>query len=157
MNPTVSSVIESTSTQSLDFTVVTCVIAYKGKFLALQRARKDGQYGMWGIPGGKLDEAELPPQGLSREILEETQLDITPSSFQELSKAYITNPYDGHYCVYLFFINLTKPPQITINQEEHSDYRWVTIEEFESLNLLVSQGQAFNLIKNQLPALLSAK
>ncbi|KKL57912.1 hypothetical protein LCGC14_2230710, partial [marine sediment metagenome] len=64
--------------------VVTCFIQQKDKILILQRARKDLQYKLWGIPGGKLDKYEPPIQGLIREIKEEIDITISSKEFSLL-------------------------------------------------------------------------
>ena len=57
------------SNVKIDFQVVTCFMEYKGKVLVLQRGRRDDQFGLWGIPSGKLDDQETPRDALSREHL----------------------------------------------------------------------------------------
>jgi len=135
---------------SIDFEVVTCFIEYNDKFLVLQRARKDEQFGLWGIPGGKLEKNECPRAGLSREIFEETNILICSDAFQFLERAHSYNRYDGGYLLYLFYVKLYQPPEIKINIHEHTAFQWVSFEEFMNLNLLISQGLAFNLVKDKL-------
>ena len=73
----------------------------------------------WDLPGGHIHEDEDEIVGLKREIKEETTLDIT--SPEEISqegriKFYKTRQYSGT-------IELS---------EEHTDHKWVTIEELDS-------------------------
>ena len=140
----------SSNNQTIDFEVVTCFIKHKNEYLVLQRGRKDAQFGLWGIPGGKLDQGEAPEKGLSREIFEETGIIISEESFQLLNKAHSVNPFDGSYLLYLYFVELKRKPKILINSDEHLNYKWVDMNNFEKLELLVSQGPAFRFIKNKL-------
>jgi ADP-ribose pyrophosphatase YjhB (NUDIX family) len=51
-----------------------------GRVLLGRRAH-DPSAGLWDIPGGFLDEGEHPLDGLRRELLEETGLEIEPTEF----------------------------------------------------------------------------
>lgn len=136
--------------ENIDFEVVTCFIHYNGKFLVLQRGRRDSQFGLWGIPGGKLEKNENPVEGLIREIFEETSIIVSKKSLRLLDQAHSVNPYDGSYILYLYYVDLDHEPIVIINNTEHLNYKWVTLSEFEKLNLLVSQGLAFNFVKNKI-------
>jgi ADP-ribose pyrophosphatase YjhB (NUDIX family) len=52
----------------------------EGRVLLARRAA-DPDAGLWDAPGGFLDEGELPEDGLRREFLEETGLDIEIGTF----------------------------------------------------------------------------
>lgn len=129
--------------------VVTAFLQSGEKFLVLQRARKDAQHTLWGIPGGKLDPGELPEEGLIREIQEETQIN-DQLAFQLLGTALSCTPSDGEYALYLFHSFLPKHPSVIINSQEHSSFKWVTLAQFEELELLTAQREAFELVKDKL-------
>lgn len=88
----------------------------------------------WDFPGGKLEPGETPEQGLEREIQEETSLKVTIDSIdyifpmlEELpEREYILLVYE---CQYI-------GGEITLNPEEHDEYRWVTFEELPKLDLI---------------------
>ena len=130
--------------------VVTCFIQKGDKILVLQRARKDEQHGLWGIPGGKLDNDELPVPGLLRELREETDLNISPSSLKLLGTALSHTSCDGLYGLYLFHCTIPRYTEIKINTSEHYDSKWVTLDKFESMDLLTAQGEAYELVKRDL-------
>lgn len=130
--------------------VVTCFLSYKDRVLVLQRARKDIQHQLWGIPGGKLEKDELPIPGLIREIYEETKLKFCETDFHLLSTALSKTPCDGQYGLYLYHAHLETKPLIQINSDEHYAYLWVRIMDFKKLNLLTAQGEAFDLVEDQL-------
>ena len=136
--------------KNIDFGVTTCFIEYKGKYLVLQRGRKDAQYGLWGIPGGKLEKGESPLSALSREIFEETGIIVSQDSFTYLDRAYSTNPHDGRYILYLYKAILHKKPLVLINTKEHLDFQWSSLDQIDKLDLLVSQGLAIDLVKEKL-------
>ena len=134
--------------------VVTCFIQYQNKILVLQRARKDIQYKLWGIPGGKLLLRESPIKGLLRELKEELGISFTSHDIQLLGTAKSNTLCDGEYGLYLFYLPLLSPVEIHINLQEHFAYKWVTLEEFCSLKLLSAQGEAFRIVEKQLTKLI---
>lgn len=147
MSPVLTPLVESGIVQeSVNVHVVTCFLDYMGKILVLQRGRRDQQFGMWGIPGGKMDEGESPREALSREIFEETGIIIPNTSFQFLDRALSENRCDGSYILSLYYMKLNHSPSVLINTKEHLSYRWVTLPEFEKLNLLISQGLAYKFV-----------
>lgn len=152
-----SSETEEDNLENLDFKVVTCFIEFENKFLFLQRARKDSQHKLWGIPGGKLDADETIRSALKRELFEELNLLFNENSFLFLSKGLSNNPYDGKYLLYLYYLSLDSYPKITLNAEEHYKYKWIDIENLDKINLLVSQGRAIDLVKNKLKDLIYNK
>ncbi len=138
------------SLQKHDFSVATCFIEYDGKILLLQRAKKDSQFKLWGIPGGKLEISEQPIDALVREIKEELGLSVKKSEIEFLHSTSMKNKCDGSYQLYIYFLKLDTLPLITINQLEHLNYQWTTLENFSSYPLLFCQGIAFDLVKKKL-------
>jgi len=130
--------------------VVSCFIQVKDKILILQRAKKDEQHLLWGIPGGKLGANELPVQGLAREIYEETRLKIDSSLFEFLGKAISQTSCDGVYGLYVYHTFLTKKAEISVTMQEHLAFRWVSIQDFEKTKLLTAQYEAYQLVKEKL-------
>ncbi len=130
--------------------VVTVFLQNEDKILVLQRARNDLQHKLWGIPGGKLDNGEDPIQGLCREVLEETTIDISGQSIQLLGTALSRTPCDGQYGLYLYHLKVSGNPAVKINQEEHYDFKWLTLDEFKKLNLLTAQREAFLFVESKL-------
>jgi 8-oxo-dGTP diphosphatase len=78
--------------------------------------------GEWDLPGGHIHEGEDDIVGLMREVKEETTLDIaSPEKIHEEGriKFYKTSQYHGT-------IELS---------DEHTDYKWVTIEQLDSYTI----------------------
>ncbi|HUD10908.1 MAG TPA: NUDIX domain-containing protein [Candidatus Saccharimonadia bacterium] len=62
--------------------VVTCSVYYEDTFLVIRRrdaAKKFG--GLWAFPGGKVEKSETVAGAIRREILEETNLELTDRLF----------------------------------------------------------------------------
>ncbi len=83
------------------------------------------------IPGGKLDEGECLEDCLKREIFEETGLEIVKENFFDYYEVVLPNRY---YLV-MYFICKIKNFNLNINNEEISEYRWVSKSDFYKFNL----------------------
>jgi len=110
--------------------VVNGIILNKSKFLIIKR--KEGLHaGKWAFPGGILEKGETDKDALVREIKEETNLDI-----KKIGRKISTYNYKRENELvtgnsYLIFVNSF---DVKINNEI-DDFRWVTIEELENLEL----------------------
>lgn len=125
--------------------VVSCFLEHNGEVLLLKRAKKDSQYGLWGIPGGKQHEKESLKEALLREIKEEISLELLHDHIEMLCKCPMKNRCDGEYFLHIYYAKLLNRPQITLNSSEHSAFAWTPIENFKEYPLLFCQGQAFDL------------
>jgi 8-oxo-dGTP diphosphatase len=105
--------------------------------LTLQRSRSDTRFaGQWDLPGGNVDFGENHRQAITREIMEETSLQVGPVQVLEV----ITH-FEAEQQVYMLFVGHTCQ---AINTDirlsaEHIAYQWVTAETF--LTLEVAQLQ----------------
>lgn len=98
-----------------------------GRILVLWRSSTHPRYAHHlDFPGGLIDEGELPEDAVSREIFEETGLDV-PAPDLKLVK--IRHPHTGS--TQRFFVaNLNlSAPEIVISWE-HESYKWLSLEEF---------------------------
>jgi 8-oxo-dGTP diphosphatase len=93
----------------------------------------------WDLPGGDLDFGEEPLAGISREIREETGLEIIDLA-----------PFDvdsrirgGEFWVTIAYIANTTLSNIRLSNE-HDEFRWVTPKEFLKLE---SSEKLYNFVK----------
>jgi len=93
------------------------------KVLILKSSDKNEKHaGEWDLPGGHIHEGEGDIEGLKREVKEETGLDIASPEMvldDGRKKFYKTSQYRGT-------IELS---------DEHTEYKWVTIEELDSYTI----------------------
>lgn len=136
--------------------VVTCFLQTENKFLVLQRAREDVQYGLWGIPGGKLQDGEEPYIGMARELYEETGLCLSTNKLTLMDIAISHTDCDGEYGLYLFYAT-TESQAIQLSSSEHLAFKWVPLDEFVKLPLLHAQLDAFKWVADELEALVYEK
>lgn len=82
--------------------------------------------GIWDIPGGTLDDGEDPEQGAIRETKEETGLDV-----KNLSLLYYTSNVDlkkNKQFIRLIFVGTCTNPNVILNQADHDQYRWISVD-----------------------------
>jgi mutator protein MutT len=114
--------------------------AYKGKqgagiiytdgkqILLLKRSEKGDHNGTWGIPGGKAERGETPIDTAIRECKEECGHGAEGSRFDKL------HTKDGSHSWTTFFYAVDEPFDCTIS-DEHSDWKWVKINDLNKMNL----------------------
>lgn len=103
----------------------------KDLILALKRWPKDVRRpNTWDLPGGNITYPEEHLKGMVREIREETGLAVT-----DLQPIQVRSRYDRKDKVYYLFIgHIGKALSENVKLSyEHTEYKWVTREEFLSL------------------------
>lgn len=99
------------------------------KFLLLIRNSDDkSRPGDYDIPGGSLKNGETYDIGLQREVKEETGLEIVNVEPILIKTSY--SETDDKYFIYIGFVATAVNDSVLINKEEHSDYKWITLQEF---------------------------
>ncbi|MFT5904893.1 MAG: phosphoserine phosphatase [Cryomorphaceae bacterium] len=104
--------------------VCALIVNSDGKFLACQRSSETSLAGKWEFPGGKIEPGESAQAALTREILEELEVNI--SILRPLS--IVMHRYPGFEIAlspFLCEINDSEVP----NALEHSQIRWVNLAE----------------------------
>jgi len=127
------------------YKVVAAVIVDKGKYLCLQRGKTKFTYttNKWEFPGGKVEVGETEPKALKREILEEMDYPIEVNEhlitveyrypdFSIALSAYICTPLNGS-----FILN------------EHQNYKWLEMQELDSLDWAAADIEIVNEIKKK--------
>lgn len=125
--------------------VSTVFMEYAETLLLLKRTRCSLSPHTWGIPGGKLEKNETPLEGLLREIWEELQLSPQVEQLVFQRSLYVSHP-KVDYRLHLFRWKLDKKPFIVLDPKEHVDYVWQPIKEFDAVNLLEGQLEAFKYV-----------
>ncbi len=120
--------------------VAGCFCEFEGKVLYLKRHPQKHQGGFWGIPGGKLDPGESPTQAVIREVFEETGIIIPQEDL-----VYMGPEYAHHHMEYIFHVfrvTLRMVPVMNLGLEEHTEGRWVTVDEGFQLPLMAGGKEA---------------
>jgi 8-oxo-dGTP diphosphatase len=122
-----------------------------GRVLLTRRAFEP-YAGMWDLPGGFLDEQEHPLDGLRRELLEETGLEIEPA---EWFGAFLV-PYEGRTV-----LNLVWRARVAGGDERPSDdvseLRWFSHEELPPLDEIAMAEALRTWLEQEFPGARSGK
>ena len=103
-------------------------IVNDGKFLALEMTKhpEHAPQGGWFVVTGGVEENESPEDTVTREVLEETGLNIEEIISLNWGSIY---EWGGELCEEQNFITFVKSGEVVLN-EEHSDYQWLSLDEF---------------------------
>jgi dihydroneopterin triphosphate diphosphatase len=118
------------------------------KFLLCLRNTSKVYGGQWRMIGGKIKENETAKDAALRELKEETQL--TPKLFWSVPT--LNQYFDFkrnvlmHIPVFAAQINEFDKPVLN---EEHTEFKWVELDDIEQFNLWPEQLRIIHLIHNQ--------
>ena len=104
-----------------------CIIIDNGKVLLIEQTQ-----GHWGFPKGHVEENETEVETATREVKEETNIDVEIDENKRYTMEYYTDK--GAYKQVVFYIAKKIGGEEKYQEEEIIDMRWVTLE--EALKLL---------------------
>ncbi len=118
------------------------VVGSDGKILALKRAADDhSRGGNWDLPGGGYEQGEEVISAIKREVMEEAGL--TVNSLRPIFVDNHTNVKSGFFAglnVFgICYVSNDWEGEVQIS-DEHTEYKWVTPEEFKSYNFGEDNG-----------------
>ena len=105
----------------------------RDRVLLIQRARKP-YFGMWSLPGGRLEPGETPEDAAQREVLEEVGL--TCFRLMPIRKMFLGE--GGHFVLQVFATEGFEG-EVTPS-DEVSAYRWVRLSDLYGLNTTPDLG-----------------
>lgn len=105
---------------------VLVIVTKNNKFLTVQRSKTDKWMPLsWSLPGGHIGEGESPYRAAKRELKEETSLSANTLVFLTIKHSKDNNKLHLYKCD-----DFDGDVQLNF---EHSDYKWVTIDEIDDL------------------------
>lgn len=139
---------------------------YTYKVLVLHHKKLD----KWVVPGGHIEDNENPIQAIAREIREETGISefelisfkhtsysLFSDSKELLAPEWITEELipktkseNQHMHIDLFYVALTKEPNIHLNKDESNNIKWVDILELDQLDAFDSTKCFANMLLKKL-------
>jgi len=114
------------------FRVVSKAIIVKdGKMLLLKRNRNlTKKRTLWDVPGGGIERGESFEEGLHREVKEECGLSI---EVMDIVKAWTVYDYDVQVAG-ITYLTKYASGEVALS-DEHEEYKWVTLDECENLEI----------------------
>ena len=101
----------------------------------------------WDIPGGTLEDGEDPTVGVTREVKEETGLDIhQPQLF--FQKSDVDSGKNKQF-ITLIFLTRYSGGNIVLNPDEHDEYKWVTISDIQKYRTVDYLVECLNLLASR--------
>ena len=118
--------------------VITAIVKNKNKFLILKRSSSmEIHPNKWSFPGGKLEKGEDIYDCLSRELKEETGLEIQPE-LQYISDYTYERPNKDWTLGFCFLVT-SESNQVKLSSE-FTDYKWITKSEFKNYDFRFGRG-----------------
>src|SRR3989338_311883 len=113
--------------------VKACIQNEEGNYLVMLRAKPytGGVGPRWDIPGGRITPGEPILQALAREIKEETSMTMQGEPRILYAQDILRN--EGLHVVRLTFIAQAHG-NVVLDSEEHSQFKWVTLAEFKTMD-----------------------
>jgi len=116
---------------------VSAVIARPdGSFLLVHKPRKNDA---WQIPQGGVEEGESKEEAASRELMEETNIKVDPTSFTLCSQTYQYDFPEGFMRAekpkykgqILYFLKAEVPQEteVQVDNRELDDYKWIMVND----------------------------
>ena len=120
---------------------VAIVVVHDGKILLVEHTKEERKY--WLLPGGGLEWGEGLKEALSREVEEETGLEVEVGDLLFVSETLA--PGGQRHVIHLVFEGELQGGEINVPQEERiTDVGWVPLERIEDLTLHPPMQQALN-------------
>ena len=122
----------------------------EGKLLFQKRAAtKNRNPNKWTRTGGHVDSGETPIIGIQREVEEEIGVKIPEEEFELINIKQEMPDECNHHFTYNYFVYVNyKIEDYTIQKEEVSDLKYISIEEMEELKKNNDNNYTFTSWKN---------
>lgn len=129
-----------------EVSIVRAVLINDGDILVLQNSPQQNNkdiIGQWELPGGRVEDGEIPETAVEREVEEETGLDC------ELVRplATITVAEDGRERGCQYFLLKTDSRKVRLSRE-HSDHRWIKPDEFKQMDWYKDAGYSIPVVEH---------
>ncbi len=110
---------------------VKAIIEKDGKILFLKRSKEYKDLDeAWDIPGGRINFGEEPEEGLRREIIEETGLEL--NEIKQIIDANTVFKNEEKQIVRITYLCTVKEGNPQLSQE-HTEFQWIPIKELKNL------------------------
>lgn len=125
------------------FEVVSCFVEHQNEILLLLRQDHKPQPNTLWVPAGKVDLGETIRKAMKREGDQETKINLWGAKYIDVR--YVR--YDEYDFVYHMFKKTFKEkPQVTINPEEHKEYKRIHPKKALEKNLIQDLDECIRIV-----------
>lgn len=129
------------------FEVVSCFVRCNNKFLFVHRQDHKPEGNTWSVPAGKIDQGEDVLEAMSRELFEETGLQIVAERFKEPLKTFVKYP-SKDFIYYITEVSSETLPEIKLSNDEHKGFEWLTLEQALKRKLIPGEDECIQYYYN---------
>ena len=119
---------------------VKALITHKRKILLLRRS----DYGVWDMPGGRINQGESLAVALRRELAEELAISaITTGNLIHAQEQEVDHPLpnDCHLMLLFIYVQIDTPQNLTLSDEHIASY-WASVNDLENMRMKPATRQA---------------
>jgi 8-oxo-dGTP diphosphatase len=102
------------------------LVVYNGKVLVIREAEYDEgtNIGKWDVPGGRIEVEEPILIGLTREVKEESGLEITPGEVLGVFETFPTIKSEPCHIIRVYYRGESHSDQVVLGTD-HDTYEWI--------------------------------
>lgn len=127
--------------------IVGCFLEFDGRFIVLLRQNHKPDGGTWCLASGKVEPGETDDAAILREVQEETGYEARQNELIRLGEYPFTASNGKDHTFIAYRIALPHKIPVTLEQDSHSEYRWVTPQECDNLpNPIPGFGELLRLV-----------
>lgn len=124
--------------------VCAVIVNEKNECLIQKRAScKKQKPNMWGLTAGHVDAGEEEQNALVREIKEEIGIEVSKNRFEFIDIEKVNEDKNACYCYYYYIKIKEKIEEMTMQENEVSDLKYITIDELEHIINTKAEGYTF--------------
>lgn len=117
--------------------VVGCFLQYDNQFVLVHRLPHKADGNTWGLPSGKVENNETDIDALKRELYEETGYRANDHEIELLGEHDFISPRGDTFTYITYQVKLDKPHEVVLEEDAHSEYKWVSVEQADSMDDLI--------------------
>lgn len=99
----------------------------------IKRGKQNFEGGKWDIPGGTVEKLESPSEAAIRETKEEVGLKVDIETIL-YEKSNLDKKKQAIFTTLIYSCRTTDMLDVTLDLEEHDDYKWVSIDEILNMD-----------------------
>lgn len=125
----------------------------KNKFLLVRESavyEEGTETGRWDVVGGRIEPEEKLLDGLKREVFEESKLDIEVGNILGVTENFPEIKSEEVHIVRIYYACTAKNNSEVVLSSDHDLYKWVSIEESNSLDVMEDVREIIEIYRKTL-------